>query len=206
MKKQFLAGILAMALSGIYAPAAFADSVSPVMEKSSSVAYAFIEEVKPATNGPVNIPGLNKPSNNGNVITIVPNQTNGEIKKTQLPKDKIKKHKVHKHRVPKIHRKPKPGDAISINKPAKPGDAPVINKPHKPHRPHKPVAPNGIYKPNKPAVPNGVYKPSNPVPNKPTTARTQVHGPHWCYGACSLHDAGLHNAPRTEKHWCDGYR
>ena len=34
----------------------------------------------------------------------------------------------------------------------------------------------------------------------------RVHGAHWCYGACSLHDQGYHSAPRTQKHWCDGLR
>lgn len=135
----------------------------------------------------------------------------GEIAKPNKPNNGVQKPavpgKVHKPSKPHngSYRPTKPNNGSY--KPAVPGR---VYKPSQPNNgSYKPAVPGGVYKPNKPN--NGTYKPAKPnqgtyKPTSPSQGRTRVHGAHWCYGACSLHDAGLHNAPRTQKHWCDGYR
>lgn len=202
MKKKLLAGIMTLVFAGTCVPTAFADSFAIATNKSAEISYAYIDNSTSNSNGPQIAPQVNKPVNNPTWGTVVvkPDNNNGIYKN---PNGRIKgnKHKPHKNHKPNEYGKHK----VKPNKPDqgsyKPNNPSGVYKPNRPNNgTYKPNNPSGVYKPNRPN--NGTYKPVKPS----TGSRTKVHGAHWCYGACSLHDAGLHNAPRTQKHWCDGYR
>jgi len=141
------------------------------------------------------------------------------------PKDKYNKPQNIKPAQERPHNQQKPGPNGSYQKPKpqpqyRPAQPPPPQyrpgpKPQPQYRPAQPPPPQ--YRPG-PHRPGGYYPGPKPYPHRPggyypgprpgdhrPAVRTPIkkHGPHWCYGACSLHD--FHNRPRTEKHWCDGY-
>lgn len=234
MKKQLLAGIMSMVFLGTALPTTFAESIS-VTESSGTVAYidkgnqgSYNPIVIPSVNQPANNPTWGNIQVNPAPQNPVPGTVTGKAQgnsgkiqrphKQHRPPGQIKQKPVRPNKPGQIHRPANPNRPTEVykpttrpNKPQKPHNPNGTYKPAKPNRPtgvYRPTTPNrptGVYKPTTPNRPTGVYKPTTPT--KPSTSgRTRVHGAHWCYGACSLHDAGLHNAPRTQKHWCDGMR
>ena len=228
MKKQLVTGIMALVLAGACGQVSLAKAAAVLPENNMEMVYATTDVYTPSGNNQQVI--INQPANPQNPGTVKRDDGTykkpGVIKehKQKLPqkpnKSGVQKNKPHKG----MQQAPVPGEIAKPNKPNNGVKKPVVpGKVHKPSKPH-----NGSYRPNKPnngsykpAVPGGVYKPSQPnngsykpakpnqgtyKPTSPSKGKTRVHGAHWCYGACSLHDAGLHNAPRTQKHWCDGYR
>lgn len=179
MKKQILATFLSIAFaSTIMLPTV---SASNVLEQSTTkVDYAVAVE-----NGNSNFPvQVNNPVN-----IPAPKQTDKPT--IQKPVKKHKPAKIHKQK----QKKPRPEMRSSQNNKNRGIAFPKGTQNRKPTPDWK-----------KPKPDLKTPKPGNTKPSTTQTGRTKVHGPHWCYGACSLHDAGLHNAPRTQKHWCDGYK
>ena len=184
MKKQILATFLSLAFaSTILLPSV---SASNALEQSATKIDYAVAVVNDNSNFPVQV---NKPTNN---------PAPKPVDKPTVQKPGIKKNpsEIRKHK----QKKPRPVVRGPQNT-KKPGiSLPKKNENKKPKPDWKKPKPD--WKNPKP----GTTKPGTSKPSTTQTGRTKVHGPHWCYGACSLHDAGLHNAPRTQKHWCDGYK
>lgn len=189
MKKQILAALLSFTFASVaLLPSASAASFEQI---DSKVQFAVAMEISGQNPFPAPV---NKPANNPMPGTVARPANPGTVNK------------------PKIEHKKRPGE---IKKPKQRTPKPKISRPNngKHKGQNKPDWKNklpgiGKQKPNGNKLPNvGKQKPNgNNIPSTNPKGKTKVHGPHWCYGACSLHDAGLHNAPRTQKHWCDGYR
>lgn len=194
MKKQILAALLAFAFAG------------------TTLMPSALAAVDYTVTGNSNIPtNINQPANfPTDLQKDSPVKKDSTIKKDKTSKNKIKRPK--KTNTQPTMRKPHNGQRPGWNQQhPNNNQRPDWNKP-KPHDNRHPgwnqQHPNNNQRPdwNKPRPNNNQHPGAATNPSPTNKGRVKVHNGHWCYGACSLHDAGLHKAPRTEKHWCDGYR